>query len=137
MHLTHVFLLIVSVLLCPLRCSGAVLGRACIKLSQPQACGCCGHTQERSAPAAPASQPQQPPAPGDDCGNCLCHGAMTGPVADNHLLTVECSYLLPPVEAGAVRSGGESGAAHRQRACHFPLTATGRDVCALTCTRTL
>ena len=135
-QVAHVFLMIVCLLWCPMRCMGALSGRECAQVSQRQVCSCCGHCDEQQRPTTPSGEDRQPENPADDCGcgSCLCHGAVVAGTTIDVADSDGFSYVTPLLEVDIRASISLLlMASHSQHPCHFPPLASGRKVCALTC----
>lgn len=130
MQVTRVTLLIACVLLCPMRCMGAMgtperADRP--QASQERTCSCCSHSEQQPAPSRKSQH--------CGCGSCLCHGAMVDVVDIDPLDLGNFSYVTPLLEMDGVSQWRQESTASRlRRPCHFPPLATGRDLCALTST---
>ena len=138
MQLAHVFLLIVCLLLCPLRCMGTLTQAECAHRSQEQASSCCGQCQEQQPSVALPGSDRQPENPADDCGcgSCLCHGGAMVDIAGidvAHSDRFSCVTPLPAADAHSHLSL-LLGASHSRHPSPFPPLASGREVCALTST---
>ena len=135
MQVAHVFLLIVCLLWCPMRCLGA-LSKECAQVSQKNAYSCCRHCDEQQRPTTPFGDDRQPDNPADDCGcgSCLCHGAVVAGVTIDVVDSDVFSYVTPLLKVDArAHFSLLLTASHSQHPCHFPPLASGREICALTC----
>jgi len=125
-----VHLLVVILLACPYPClsqAAAAVGKGTRGHGCGRGCCCPGPASEtgKDRPGEPGSRPAS--------GTCLCHGAVTDrpaalPNPDDGFVS-----LLPP--DGMLLTGESFCAEARllagQRACHFPLADSGREVRAL------
>ena len=122
-------LLIVTLLVCPLFCLGDA-AEACAAPQKPECCGACdGDSPPRQeAPAAP----YEPDA------DCICHGAVVG-VAKVDGPQIASGHLPPLAVAAPAVTLCDLNVATRSRlrdARDLP-SESGRDLCALFCTRLL
>lgn len=120
------YLLIAIVLICPYFC----LGDGCDVIgvsSEPCGCSC---VNDRDCP----NDDQQPCQGGDS--DCLCRGAITDSVR-----TTDCDFALPVTVYWLVDVEPADeimlAAVAAEPPHQFPPFSTGRDVCALICSRLL
>lgn len=86
----HASLMILSLLLCPFRCMGAVEVPRASGVKNSSGCRCCQHKA--------AQRPDHDSSPGRPdsdcgCGSCLCHGAV---VPDKVCVDVDHTVALAP-----------------------------------------
>ncbi len=122
--ITH--LLITVVLACPYLCLGEA--RDSVGSTCTSGCGC-----SQNPPA------DESPEPSDDDPDCLCHGAVVD--ADVRIANLD---LVTPLTLSWLVANSTMGSTSTvlarfdfEQPLHFPPFSTGRDVCALTCTRLL
>ena len=123
-----VYLLIVTLLACPLFCLGDA-ARACAAPEKPTCC---------RAPGCESSPAEETPAtPREQDADCLCHGAIVAAakVDGPH---VAGGYLPPAVAAPAttVCDARDAKCSLRRDSSELPCES-GRYLCALFCTRLL
>ena len=118
-------LTILSLLLCPFRCMGAVDSSSASDAEVTSGCPCC---HRPVADRNQAERDSSPCEPGSDCscGNCLCHGAVVPDrvVVDLHHAAVA---VLPADRADKVI--GIAVAELSRAGVEFPADPLGRDLC--------
>ena len=123
MNLRVACLMIAVVVMCPHLCMGE------LSVSTSMCQTICGCSQNETGPADPG-------APADHNHDCLCDGA----VANGEVRTDDCDLRAPQafsyecIVTPSVYTDSRLTFISFERSHHFPPLATGRDVCALTCT---
>jgi hypothetical protein len=119
----HASLMILSLLLCPFRCMGAV-EELCVPEIKSSGCRCCQH---KAAPRS-NSNSSTPERPASDCGcgDCVCHGAVVP-----HKIVVELDYSVDLVPFSIQADECVALEMWDANRCEvmFPPDPLGRDLC--------